>query len=149
MNKYRISQDHKRCIGCFACEIHCKTNKNLPPGPRLCRIIPGKITLVEGKPVQKFTFKTCFHCKDPWCVKACPTEAIKKREKDGIVFIESSLCNGCKECIEACPWKIPQFNPTTKKVVKCDYCKDRVDQGLEPACVTKCTTHALKWVNLL
>nr|WP_236698931.1 4Fe-4S dicluster domain-containing protein [Thermodesulfovibrio aggregans] len=38
-------------------------------------------------------------------------------------------------------------NPETGKVVKCDYCKDRVDQGLKPACVTKCTTKALRFVT--
>ncbi|MCX5877465.1 MAG: 4Fe-4S ferredoxin, partial [Deltaproteobacteria bacterium] len=47
-----------------------------------------------------------------------------------------------------CPWGIPQHNPETNKAVKCDYCMDRLDAGLQPACVTKCTTHALKLVAM-
>ena len=57
--------------------------------------------------------------------------------------MEPSLCVGCKSCITACPWGAPQWHPETGKVVKCDYCMDRVDQGLKPACVTKCVTHCL------
>ena len=30
MNKYMIYLNTKRCIGCHGCEVHCKTNKNLP-----------------------------------------------------------------------------------------------------------------------
>ncbi|WP_022855755.1 4Fe-4S dicluster domain-containing protein [Thermodesulfobacterium thermophilum] len=147
MSLYYIYQNHNRCIGCFACEVHCKTNKGLGPGPRLCRIIPTDIKAINEQVVQRFIFMPCFHCEDPWCVKACPTGAMQKRAKDGIVFVEPNLCVGCKNCITACPWGIPQFNPETGKVVKCDYCKDRIDQGLLPACVSKCTTHALKWVS--
>ena len=72
-----------------------------------------------------------------------PHGAMQKREKDGIVFVEKSLCVGCKTCMSACPWGAPQWNPETGKVVKCDYCKDRVDLGLKPACATICTTHCL------
>lgn len=68
---------------------------------------------------------------------------MQKREKDGIVFLDHSLCVGCKTCISACPWGAPQWNGDTGKVVKCDYCMDRVDEGLKPACVTACTTHCL------
>jgi Fe-S-cluster-containing dehydrogenase component len=68
---------------------------------------------------------------------------MQKRARDGIVFVESDLCVGCKACITACPWGTPQWNPQTGKAVKCDYCMDRVDQGLEPACVTKCVTKCL------
>jgi len=71
---------------------------------------------------------------------------MQKRPKDGIVFVEPDLCIGCKACITACPWGTPQWNPETGKAFKCHYCKDRVDQGLKPACVTGCTTDALKWV---
>jgi Fe-S-cluster-containing dehydrogenase component len=68
---------------------------------------------------------------------------MQKREKDGIVFVENSLCVGCKSCMSACPWGTPQWNAETRKVVKCDFCKDRVDAGLKPACATICTTHCL------
>ncbi|MBU0971871.1 MAG: 4Fe-4S binding protein, partial [Proteobacteria bacterium] len=40
MSKYYLFQDTKKCIGCHACEIQCKSNKNLPPGPKPCQVIP-------------------------------------------------------------------------------------------------------------
>jgi Fe-S-cluster-containing dehydrogenase component len=98
---------------------------------------------VNNLPRMAYVFMPCFHCQDPWCVAACPTGAMQKRPKDGIVFVDDKLCVGCKACITACPWGTPQWNPTTGKAVKCDYCMDRVDQGLEPACVTKCITKCL------
>jgi Fe-S-cluster-containing dehydrogenase component len=67
---------------------------------------------------------------------------MQKRD-DGIVFVDESLCVGCKSCMLACPWGAPQWNPETRKVVKCDYCMDRLDQGLLPACVNNCTTGCL------
>lgn len=77
----------------------------------------------------------------------CPVEAIVKRD-DGIVYIDQEICIGCMACNGSCPWTIPQLNPETKKSVKCDYCMERVYEGLKTACVTKCTTQALKFVIL-
>lgn len=143
MSKYYIFHDTKNCIGCFSCESHCKTKNALPVGPRFCQIISVGPKLVNNLPRMAYTFMPCFHCEEPWCVAACPTGAVQKRQKDGIVFVEESLCVGCKSCITACPWGAPQWNPETRKSVKCDYCKDRIDQGLEPACVAKCVTQCL------
>ncbi|HHB76267.1 MAG TPA: 4Fe-4S ferredoxin, partial [Desulfobulbus sp.] len=47
-----------------------------------------------------------------------------------------------------CPWGVPQLNQEKNKMVKCDFCVDRVDNGLKPVCVTKCTTQALRFVTL-
>ena len=78
-------------------------------------------------------------------MKACPTGAMQKRETDGIVHVESGICIGCKSCMSACPWGTPQWDPASRRVVKCDYCMDRVDKGLDPACVTKCVTGCLSF----
>jgi Fe-S-cluster-containing dehydrogenase component len=143
MSKYHISQDTKNCIGCHACEIQCKSQKSLPVGPKLCRVVPVGPKLVGGKPKASYIFMSCHHCEEPWCVAACPTGAMQKRKKDGIVFVDLELCVGCKACISSCPWGAPQWNEETGTVVKCDYCMDRIDQGLAPACATICTTHCL------
>lgn len=145
MSQYYLIQDLKRCIGCLSCEVHCKSNKGLPPGPRLGQIITVGPKLIENRPQMAFVFMPCFHCTEPWCVSVCPTGAMRIRHKDQIVYVDQSLCVGCKSCISACPWGAPQWHPKIGKVVKCDYCMDRVDQGLEPACVTKCVTHCLKF----
>lgn len=145
MSNYILRHDEANCIGCEACEIHCKTNKNLGPGAMPCKIITIGPVDVDGKPRIRFVFMPCFQCENAWCIRACPTGAMRRREKDGIVFVEASLCVGCKSCIAACPWGTPQWDNFTRKVVKCDFCKDRLDEGLQPACVTKCVTGCLSF----
>jgi len=147
MNQYMLYLNSKRCIGCHGCELHCKTSKGLPVGPILCEISHQELKAVRGVPKTEFRFRSCFHCEDPYCVPVCPTNAMRKRA-DGIVFIDQETCIGCMACAGACPWQVPQLNPDSGKAVKCDYCLDRVDQGLKPACVSRCTTHALKFVRL-
>ncbi len=145
MSKYFMLQDQNKCIGCNSCEIQCKSNKRLPGGPNPCQVVPIGPEMINDQPRASYIFMPCFHCENPWCVAACPTGAMNRRDKDGIVFVDESLCVGCKTCITACPWGAPQWNPEIGKVVKCDYCKDRIDQGLKPACVTTCLTRCLSF----
>jgi Fe-S-cluster-containing dehydrogenase component len=145
MSCYYLFQDTKKCIDCRACEIQCKVNKDLPVGPKICQVIAVGPKMIGDLPRAGYTFMPCFHCENPWCVAACPTGAMQRRSEDGIVFVRQELCVGCKTCIAACPWGAPQWNPATGKVVKCDYCMDRIDQGLKPACVTVCPTGCLQF----
>ena len=143
MSQYYLFQDARKCIGCRACEIQCKVNKQLPLGPRPCQVMEVGPEMIGDLPRSAFVFMPCFHCREPWCVAVCPTGAMRQRSEDGIVFIDQDLCVGRKACLTACPWGAPQWNNVAGKVIKCDYCLDRLDQGLQPACVAACPTGCL------
>src|SRR5690606_22278368 len=85
---------------------------------------------------------SCNHCRNPVCVTVCPENNFRKR-KDGIVIHEASNCQGCMRCITACPFKAPKLNPRTNRAEKCNFCVDRLDEGLQPICVESCVTAAL------
>ena len=163
MSNYYLFQDRKKCIGCHSCEVQCESYKSLPSGPKLCQIIQDGTHVIDdlpmvsdvqlaqgishGRSVHGIThiMMSCFHCETPWCVPACPAGAMKKRPLDGIVYVDPLLCIGCKTCIAACPWGSVQWNPEKRQAVKCDFCMDRIDRGLKPACVTVCTSHCLEF----
>jgi molybdopterin-containing oxidoreductase family iron-sulfur binding subunit len=85
-------------------------------------------------------------------VRACPTKATWKRERDGIVLMDFHRCIGCRFCMAACPYGARSFNfrdprpfiqetnkkfPTRMKgvVEKCNFCAERLAVGQMPACV--------------
>ncbi len=134
--------DEGLCIGCFSCSVACKMEHDLPAGPRPFKVLQLGPFEREGRLAMRYAAVTCFHCDRPACVLACPTGAMQKRE-DGIVFSDFDLCIGCQTCAVACPFGVPELNPATGKIAKCDGCRERVDAGLWPACALKCPTGAL------
>jgi Fe-S-cluster-containing dehydrogenase component len=142
--KHALMIDASRCIGCYSCAVACKMEHELPAGPRTVKVIQIGPLDADGPPLMRYETVTCFHCDRPACVSACPTGAMQKRP-DGLVFSEPSLCIGCQTCAVACPFGIPELNPATGKIAKCDGCRERVDRGLWPACALKCPTGCLSY----
>ena len=73
------------CIGCKTCVIACKDKNELEVGRNYRRVYAferGKYP----KPMRINLSIACNHCDDPQCVTHCPTQAMHKRESDGVVF---------------------------------------------------------------
>jgi formate dehydrogenase iron-sulfur subunit len=85
----------------------------------------------------------CMHCEEPGCLAACPADGAIVQYANGIVDFQEANCIGCGYCMSGCPFNIPKFSPTARKVFKCTLCNDRVSQGLEPACIKACPTGCL------
>lgn len=86
--------------------------------------------------------RLCNHCTKPACLAACPTKAIYKREKDGVVLIDDTLCKGTKMCQMACPYKRIYFNDEKNIGQKCIACFPRLEKSVAPACVRQCPGRA-------
>jgi len=61
--------------------------------------------------------------------------------------IDEEACSGCKLCINACPYGCMAYNELKGTAGKCDLCTDRIQHGLEPACVQHCIGGALQLVT--
>lgn len=147
--------EQDRCMGCKACQVACKDKNDLELGENWRKVIEieGGRHIPSGDALQNdvyafWTSMGCNHCVDPLCVKNCPAGALYKREKDGLVLVDESKCIGCRYCTWSCPYEAPVYNSRTGIIGKCDFCKDRLHQGLEPACVGACPVHALHFGNL-
>ena len=166
--KWGIAIDLKRCTGCQACTIACKSENGTPPGVFWTRVLEKE----EG--TYPFAYKVfmplrCNHCADPPCVPVCPTGASYQRENDNLVLVDQDKCIGCHSCVVACPYQV-RFIPGNARgyygkhktpyedvsyrgwqvgtAQKCTLCVHRIDEGLEPACVETCPTKTLVFGDL-
>lgn len=144
MTQWGFLIDKRKCAGCKACEVACKTRNKLAPGDaRLRRVQRVEEGVFPNVKVTSFSM-SCMHCADPSCAKVCPAGAISKNPEDGAVIVNHDKCIGCHYCFFACPFGVPQYRQTDGTMVKCDLCADRRAMGLDPACVHTCFYHALK-----
>ena len=138
---YGFVIDNRKCIGCHACTVACKSEHDVPVGVNRTWV---KQTEKGVFPDTRriFSVLRCNHCEDAPCVTICPVEALYTRE-DGIVDFNNDRCIGCKSCMQACPYDALYIDPETHTAAKCNYCAHRIDIGLEPACVNVCPEHAI------
>ena len=137
MTQKKLFVDLEYCYGCQACEVACKQEHNVPVGIKRMNVVKVGPKMVGGKLEMDFVPMRCLHCTKAPCINACPEDVIVKRS-DGIVLINDELCIGCMNCLEACPFGVIQMNPENGLAEKCNLCVDRVDSGLQPACVSVC-----------
>ena len=138
MATYGFAIDLRKCIGCHACTIACKAEHQIPVGVNRCWVK----TVEKGvfPDTQRFFFPVlCNQCTDAPCVRICPTLALYKR-RDGIVDLHGDRCIGCRACMEACPYDQLFIDPNTRTAEKCNFCANRVENELLPACVSVCPT---------
>ena len=138
MPNYGFAIDLRKCIGCHACTIACKAEHEIPVGVNRCWVK----TVESGTfpDTRRFFFPVlCNQCDDAPCAKICPTNALFKR-RDGIVDLHGDSCIGCRACMVACPYDQLFIDPNTHTAEKCNFCANRVENELLPACVSVCPT---------
>lgn len=131
-----ISCDVEKCTGCQICDIACAAEKEKTFNPLLSRIRTIRI-----EPNFNLAI-TCLLCEDPPCVRACPRDALRKSEENGIILVDEDSCTGCGWCIQACDFGAVFMYPTKKVVVICDLCDG------DPECIKACPKEALALVDV-
>ena len=138
--KYGMVIDTLKCVGCSDCVVACQTENNVPIG--FCRdwvteSVNGTYPSIE----LELKSERCNHCENAPCVRCCPTGASHIAE-GGIVLVTADKCIGCGACIESCPYDARYQHPEGY-VDKCTFCIHRVEEGLDPACVSVCPTYCM------
>jgi formate dehydrogenase iron-sulfur subunit len=162
---YGFFTDTSVCIGCKACEVACKQWNELPGHEpafgdgfdntgALDQQNWRHVQFIDQVPDQTRTAgqgrawlmmsDVCKHCKQASCMEVCPTGAIIRTEFDS-VFIQPDACNGCRNCIAACPYSVIGIDEHERVAQKCTLCYDRLQGGMEPACAKACPTQSIQF----
>jgi protein NrfC len=149
-----ILVDPKKCQGCLTCMLACSLVHDGKESLSLSRI------QVIQNPFERFpadlTVAQCRQCLSPACVDACPTGALDvDTNKGNIRTVNVERCNGCRECIQACPHKPHRivWNFEEDQAITCDLCANtpfwnkKGGPGGVQACVVSCPIGALKFTK--
>jgi carbon-monoxide dehydrogenase iron sulfur subunit len=147
----------ERCIGCRQCEIACAIEHSI--GKDITAFlespVPRKRVHVQPGAATTAFPNRCRHCDPAPCQQVCPTGAISRDERHGVVIVDPARCIGCAMCAVVCPFDVITFHPLadgpgpqTAVAVKCDGCLGRLERGVEPACVEACKVDALVFGEL-
>ncbi|MBI4295699.1 MAG: 4Fe-4S dicluster domain-containing protein [Chloroflexi bacterium] len=127
--------DQTKCSGCRSCQVWCSFHHAGECNPSLARLM---VIAFEEK--SSFVPVICHQCRDPWCMKACPADAMTRDPETNAVLILADHCTGCRACADACPFGVIRINPEGD-MLKCDLCSG------DPVCVKSCIPRALTFVE--
>lgn len=147
--------DLTHCNGCYGCQIACKDEHCeqawLPYAA--AQPLTGQFWMrVDEKdrgqvPWVKVAYipTLCAHCSDAPCANACKEAAFKRRD-DGLLLIDPAMCNGCGDCVSACPQGSISLNVEQKIAQKCSGCAHLLDNGWnKPRCADACPHEAIQY----
>ena len=144
-NRYAMTMDTRRCVGCNACVLACKAENRLPSGAFRDWIVQETRGAFPDLSLESRS-ERCNHCESPPCVDCCPTGASHVAD-GGAVIVSRNKCTGCKACIASCPYDARYVHPDGF-VDKCTFCLHRAVKGKTTACVSECPTRALTFGDL-
>jgi formate dehydrogenase iron-sulfur subunit len=160
--------DTSVCIGCKACEVACKEWNGVPEDGlnllgmsfdntgalsanswRHVAFIEQPASTAVRAPGEErvrwlMSSDVCKHCTHAACLDVCPTGALFRTEF-GTVVVQADVCNGCGNCIPACPYGVIDQREGDGRAWKCTLCYDRIGDGLMPACATACPTESIQY----
>jgi Fe-S-cluster-containing hydrogenase component 2 len=116
------------CTGCMICVNVCSMFYFKVLGPEWARV--RVMRFEDGTDFPLF----CRNCTDAPCMAACPEAAISRTSK-GVVIVNNKKCDGCSDCVRACPYDAIHLNPDTQKAIKCIQCGE---------CVERCPVDAMQ-----
>jgi len=122
------------CSGCAICGLACSAREFGGYNPRLANL---EITL-SGDGLTHHPV-VCHQCRNPFCQRSCPVEAISRDEHTGALLVDPEKCTGCGACVSACPLSVIKL--VAGVAHKCDLC------GGDPLCVKVCPAGALAMVS--
>jgi formate dehydrogenase iron-sulfur subunit len=153
--------DTTLCTACRGCQVACKQWHDLPAEKTVNRgtyqnpadlsfvtykLVRFEEQVVGGKLKWLFFPDQCRHCLEAPCEQeAGDPKAIFKDPATGAILYTANTKNvDAQAVIESCPYDIPRA-AADGTLAKCDMCIDRVQNGLEPACVKTCPTGAMNF----
>jgi len=100
----------------------------------------ARVIVVKNESRGQSTPMVCLNCEEAPCIEACLVEAIRRQSDSNRVILTEAECNGCGDCVEACPYQAIHLHRNSGVAVKCDFC------GGDPQCIKVCRLpEALIW----
>ena len=153
--------DTTLCTACRGCQVACKQWHDLPAEDTINRgtyqnpddlsfdtykLVRMKEEVIDGQMRWLFFPDQCRHCLEPPCQDTAGDESaiFTDGASGAVIYTANTKGLDAAEIKESCPYNIPREGPDGT-IAKCDMCLDRVQNGLQPACVKTCPTGAMNF----
>lgn len=141
--------DPRKCSGCGNCAVACSIARH-----GVTHAARGYIQTHQDhfrEYPNDLKMYPCRQCKNPNCVRVCPTGALHVDADEGTRIVDRDICIGCLRCTAACIQPIAAVHWVEGAVEKCDLCatsehwKPAAGGADSHACVAVCPMDAIRF----